>query len=52
MARIIDCSMIVSNKTWRGPWKASIGTNQYEPIEIEGVKLRGQRHRLDIPRAG
>ena len=48
MAKIIDCSMIVSNKTWRGAWKASIGTEQNEPIETEDVKLRVQQSTIHM----
>lgn len=42
MARIIDCSMIVSTKTWRGSWKVTLATMQKETREVEGLKLRPQ----------
>ncbi len=42
MARVIDCSMIVSNKTWRGGWKVDISTEKKQTVEIEGVKVKHQ----------
>lgn len=42
MARIIDCSMIVSNRVWRGDWKVDISTRQEDLVEIEGFKVRPQ----------
>jgi arylformamidase len=40
MARIIDCTMIVSNKTWRGAWKVDISTRSGNLIEVEGIKVK------------
>lgn len=42
MARIIDCSMIVSNKMWRSPWKVNISYGKREVHEVEGVKVQYQ----------
>lgn len=42
MTRIIDCSMIVSNRVWRGDWKVDISTKQEGLVEIEGLKVRPQ----------
>ncbi len=42
MARIIDCSMIISNETWRPRWKVDISTKQQKTVEIEGVKVQPQ----------
>lgn len=42
MARIIDCSMYVSNKMWRADWKVDISTRHEETQEIEGVKVKPQ----------
>jgi arylformamidase len=39
MARIIDCTMIVSNKTWRGSWRVDISTRSGSCIEVDGIKL-------------
>jgi arylformamidase len=43
MARIIDCSMILSNSIWRSGWKVNISTRERNTIEVEGIKekLRG-----------
>lgn len=38
MAKIIDCSMVVSNRIWR--FRTDISTRQSELLEIEGVSLR------------
>lgn len=48
MARIIDCSMIVSTKTWRGSWKVTIATAQKEASEVEGLKLRPQESTIHM----
>ena len=40
MARIIDCSMIVSNQTWRPIWRVDISTKKQELMEIEGVRVQ------------
>ena len=40
MARIIDCTMIVSNKTWRGPWKVDISTRSGNRIDFENIMLK------------
>lgn len=42
MARIIDCSMFISNEIWRPAWKVNISTRQQKTVEIEGVKVRPQ----------
>ncbi len=43
MRRIIDCSMLVSNETWRPRWLVNFGVRQAEKsVEVEGVKLRPQ----------
>jgi arylformamidase len=39
MARIIDCTMVVSNKMWRGSWRVDISTRTGNRIEVEGIKL-------------
>jgi len=42
MARVIDCTIFVSNMIWKGNWKLDIGTNQGETVEVEGTRLRHQ----------
>jgi kynurenine formamidase len=42
MARIIDCSMVVSNKMWRSAWKVDISTKKGEPHEVEGDTMHLQ----------
>jgi len=42
MARIIDCSMFISNEIWRPAWKVNISAKQQKTVEIEGVKVRPQ----------
>jgi arylformamidase len=42
MARIIDCSMIVSNKTWRSAWRVDIGTRKEDSVEVEGIMVTPQ----------
>ena len=48
MARIIDCSMFVSNEIWRPAWKVDISTKQGKTIEIEGVKVRPQHSNMHM----
>lgn len=48
MARIIDCSMYVSNKMWRGDWKVDISTKQAETVEIEGVRVKIQASNIHM----
>lgn len=42
MARIIDCSMYISNEIWRPRWKTEINTKPGKTVEIEGVKVKPQ----------
>ncbi|MFX0197028.1 MAG: cyclase family protein [Candidatus Hodarchaeota archaeon] len=42
MTRVIDCSMVISNRVWRGGWKVNISTQREDVVEIEGVKVRAQ----------
>ncbi len=41
MTRIIDCSMIVSNKMWRSIWKVDISTHKGEVETVEGDRMQG-----------
>ena len=40
MARIIDCSMIVSDKMWRAGWKVNISTKTEPPASVEGIRIQ------------
>lgn len=41
MTRVIDCSMVLSNKMWRGAWKVAITPlTKGDPAEVEGLKVR------------
>ena len=42
MARIIDCSMITSNKVWRSAWRVDISTRVDNSVEVEGVTVTPQ----------
>jgi arylformamidase len=42
MARIIDCSMIISNGMWRPAWKVDINTRRGEPHDVEEFVTRMQ----------
>ena len=40
MAKIIDCTMTVSNKMWRSVWKVDISTQEGKVHDVEGVPMR------------
>ena len=48
MARVIDCSMLVSNKMWRGNWKLDISTQNEATVEIEGYRVRPQKSIINM----
>jgi arylformamidase len=49
MARIIDCSMVVSNQMWRNGWKVAISIlTQGDCIDCEGLPLRKQTSMLHM----
>ena len=39
MAKVIDCSMIVSNKTWRPMWRVDIGTRWENLVVVRGIRV-------------
>lgn len=40
MAQIIDCTMVVSNKMWRGIWRVSFGVREWDLVEVEGTRMK------------
>lgn len=48
MARIIDCSMIVSNKLWRSGWRVDISTRKEDPVEVEGIMVTPQSSTIHL----
>jgi arylformamidase len=48
MARIIDCTMIVSNKLWRSAWRVDIRTRVENTVEIGGLRVKPQNSTIHL----
>jgi arylformamidase len=40
MSRIIDCTMLVSNRMWRSAWKVDLSVRKGETHDVEGSKMQ------------
>jgi len=48
MPRIIDCTMIISDKMWRPAWKVDVSTKRGASREVEGIKTQLQVSTLHL----
>ena len=48
MARIIDCSMTISNKVWRSAWRVDISTRIDNPVDVKGLTVTPQSSTIHL----